>query len=155
MVQFELQQEWQNCYKKINTYKLMQLKLQARQKCQTIFLTNNLRGYVAQTTRAADMLSKIPGQKRKYWCSSYCKISRKKLLRKNLCACVAQTRAWQNWDTKLLSNWISTDVTKTTGTQYRAQHLFEGAGFVQQEEKPLYSWGATLLAKIWKMFSSY
>ena len=53
-----------------------------------------------------------------------------KLLGKNLCTFVAQTKTWQNWDTKLLSNWLSTDVTKTTGIKHRAQHLFGGASFV-------------------------
>ena len=41
---------------------MVQFKLQ--------LLTHNLRGYVAYTTPAADILRKIPGQKLKYWCSS-------------------------------------------------------------------------------------
>ena len=88
------------------------------------------------------MLSKIPGQKLKYWCSSYYKISRVKLLGKNLCACVAQTKAWQNWDTKLLSNWLSTDVTKTTGIQYCVQHLFEGCRFCVARRKTIVQLGS-------------
>ena len=65
-----------------------------------------------------------------------------KLLGKNLCGSVAQTKAWQNWDTKLLSNWLSTDVTKITGIQYRVQHLFRGCWFCVARRKTIVKLGS-------------